>query len=260
MIHDLNSPAARSPTTDRHPGLPLARVQVRLAAPLPCRRTIRFPWMRTAQPYTACTWGLLGPVDASRTSVSQVPVHHTPGGFRTRSYVAPSPTPVFMECGRLGCSMVDHQDEPPTDAEPVPAALRNPGSAAVVEELYRRHREPVLSHAYTCRHDPRSTEDLTSEAFRAVREARSGCGPTLARRPSLLTVVRRTAAGRAGTARRTGMPSASLSPWARAEPRGKGGCSAGTSCDGSCLLRIELRAGEPGHEMRLGTLIWWGGE
>ncbi|WUM89310.1 hypothetical protein OG905_02000 [Streptomyces sp. NBC_00322] len=148
-----------------------------------------------------------------------------------------------------------------------------------MEELYRRHREPALSYAYTCFRDPRSTEDLTSEVFaRAVREARSGCGPTVAWRPSLLTVVRRAAASWAGTARRTelshnrcngsrsqlwetvpfkeapgnsrlrngasggctptitaassgctGTPSTSPSPWARAEPRGKGGCSASIS-------------------------------
>lgn len=152
------------------------------------------PQMRTAKPYThtppACSarWTHHAP------ACLRPPVHHTPCGFRTRSYVAPSPTPVFMECGRLSCSMVDHQDEPPTDVELVAAALRNPGSDAAVEELYRRRREPVLSYAYTCRRDPRSTEDPTSEAFaRAVRDARSGCGPTVARRPYLLTVVRRTA-------------------------------------------------------------------
>ncbi|WP_405605996.1 hypothetical protein OG741_00705 [Streptomyces sp. NBC_01410] len=34
----------------------------------------------------------------------------------------------------------------------------------------------------------------------------------------------------------------------------------GTSGDGSCLLRAELRAGEPGHETQLGMLTWLGGE
>ncbi|WP_405594488.1 hypothetical protein OG741_02100 [Streptomyces sp. NBC_01410] len=152
--------------------------------------------------------------------------------------------------------MVDHQDEPPTDVELVAAALRNPGSDAAVEELYRRHREPVLSYAYTCRRDPRSTEDPTSEAFaRAVRDARSGCGPTV--RPGCSRL--RNGAGGERIDHHSGIQrlhhnvvniAVAMGP---CRTTGEGQLFridplSGTSGDGSCLLRAELRAVEPARD------------
>lgn len=116
-------PELASCHADRHPGLPLTRVQVRLAALLPVAG-------RSASPgcgrHNRTRVHPRPPRPGGRLTHPRVsgPRAHTPGGFRTRSYVAQSPTPVFMQCGRLGCSMVDHQDEPPTDAELVAAALR----------------------------------------------------------------------------------------------------------------------------------------
>ncbi|NUK55980.1 sigma-70 family RNA polymerase sigma factor [Streptomyces lunaelactis] len=99
--------------------------------------------------------------------------------------------------------MANEHDEPPSDAG-LTDFLRNPGSGASVEELYRRHRSAVLSYAYVCCRDPHTAEDLTSDVFaRALQAVRSGSGPKAAWRPYLLTIVRRTAADWAGTARRT---------------------------------------------------------
>ncbi|AVZ73589.1 hypothetical protein SLUN_16830 [Streptomyces lunaelactis] len=99
--------------------------------------------------------------------------------------------------------MANDHDEPPSDAG-LTDFLRNPGSGASVEELYRRHRSAVLSYAYACCRDPLTAEDLTSDVFaRALQAVRSGSGPKAAWRPYLLTIVRRTAADWAGTARRT---------------------------------------------------------
>ncbi|WP_435215594.1 sigma-70 family RNA polymerase sigma factor [Streptomyces sp. bgisy034] len=80
-----------------------------------------------------------------------------------------------------------------------------PGDAqAAAEELYRRHRAPVLAYARTCTRDSHTAEDLTSEAFaRALRAVQGGSGPQDAWRPYLLTTVRRTAAAWCRTARRT---------------------------------------------------------
>ncbi|NUK56911.1 sigma factor [Streptomyces lunaelactis] len=143
-----------------------------------------------------------------------------------------------MERGRLGCSMVDKQDEPSIGAELV-AVSRSPGSDATVEELHRQHREPVLSYAYTCCHDPQGAEDLTSEVFaHALRAARSGNSPTLAWRPYLLAVVRRTAAGWAGTDRR-----AELSPdfreWLTTSLGGLAGSDAEPESIRERMLRLE---------------------
>ncbi|GAB3478183.1 sigma-70 family RNA polymerase sigma factor [Nocardiopsis coralliicola] len=85
------------------------------------------------------------------------------------------------------------------------ADLRRPGDAgAALDELYRRHFAGVLAYARTCCRDPYTAEDLASEAFtRTVEAVRAGGGPGAAWRPYLLTVVRRTAAEWARTARRT---------------------------------------------------------
>ncbi|MEV0375267.1 sigma-70 family RNA polymerase sigma factor [Streptomyces sp. NPDC050636] len=97
--------------------------------------------------------------------------------------------------------MPDHHEM--SDAE-LTAALRESESDAPVDELYRRHRSAVLSYARACCRDPHTAEDLASEAFaRTLQAVRSGGGPQAAWRPYLLTVVRRTAADWASTARRT---------------------------------------------------------
>ncbi|MGW1490291.1 sigma-70 family RNA polymerase sigma factor [Streptomyces sp. NPDC002402] len=99
--------------------------------------------------------------------------------------------------------MANDQDEPPSDSE-LTDFLKHPGSDAPVDELCRRHRSAVLSYAYACCRDPHAAEDLTSEAFaRTLQAVRSGSGPKAAWRPYLLTIVRRTAADWAGTARPT---------------------------------------------------------
>ncbi|WP_328677913.1 sigma-70 family RNA polymerase sigma factor [Streptomyces sp. NBC_00322] len=77
-------------------------------------------------------------------------------------------------------------------------------SDAPVDELYRRHRSAVLAYALACCRDRYTAEDLASEAFaRTLQAVRSGGGPQAAWRPYLLTIVRRTAADWAGSARRT---------------------------------------------------------
>src|SRR5689334_17506736 len=76
-------------------------------------------------------------------------------------------------------------------------------AAKALEELYRRHRAPVLAYAHSCTRDTHTAEDLTSEAFaRALRALRGGRGPDGAWRPYLLTTVRRTAAAWSVTERR----------------------------------------------------------
>jgi RNA polymerase sigma factor (sigma-70 family) len=78
------------------------------------------------------------------------------------------------------------------------------GADEALEELYRRHRLAVLTYARTCCRDGHTAEDLTSEAFaRTLQAVRAGRGPESAWRPYLLSVVRRTAADWAATARRT---------------------------------------------------------
>lgn len=75
---------------------------------------------------------------------------------------------------------------------------------AALDELFRRHRAPVLGYARTCCRDPHTAEDLTSEAFaRTLQAIRAGGGPSEAWRPYLLTTVRRTAAAWSATERRT---------------------------------------------------------
>ncbi|WP_187284654.1 sigma-70 family RNA polymerase sigma factor [Streptomyces sp. uw30] len=104
--------------------------------------------------------------------------------------------------------MVDKQDETPTDAEAHAAASRSHESDITLAELRRRHRDQVLAYAYTCCRDPESADDLTSEAFaRALSDARAGSAPTVAWRPYLLALVRRTAADWADTARRAELSS-----------------------------------------------------
>ena len=99
--------------------------------------------------------------------------------------------------------MPDDLETSPSDAE-LTAAVRELESDAPVDELYRRHRSAVLSYALACCRDRHTAEDLASEAFaRTLQAIRSGSGPEAAWRPYLLTVVRRTAADWAGTARRT---------------------------------------------------------
>ncbi|WP_169314241.1 sigma-70 family RNA polymerase sigma factor [Streptomyces piniterrae] len=92
---------------------------------------------------------------------------------------------------------------PPSDAELI-AEIRKSESDAPVDELYRRHRSAVLAYARAYCRDLHTAEDLTSEAFvRTLQAVRTGGGPEAAWRPYLLTIVRRTAADWAGTARRT---------------------------------------------------------
>ncbi|NUK52650.1 sigma-70 family RNA polymerase sigma factor [Streptomyces lunaelactis] len=99
--------------------------------------------------------------------------------------------------------MPDDQETSPSDSE-LAAAIRELVSDEPVEELYRRHRSAVFCYALACCRDRHTAEDLASEAFaRTLRAVRSGGGPEAAWRPYLLTVVRRTAADWAGTARRT---------------------------------------------------------
>lgn len=108
--------------------------------------------------------------------------------------------------------MPNEQEIPLSDAE-LTAAIRELQSDAPVDELYRRHRSAVFCYALACCRDRHTAEDLTSEAFvRTLQAVRSGSGPEAAWRPYLLTVVRRTAADWAGTARRTEL-SADFEQW-----------------------------------------------
>lgn len=108
--------------------------------------------------------------------------------------------------------MPNEQEIPLSDAE-LTAAVRELESDAPVDELYRRHRSAVFCYALACCRDRHTAEDLTSEAFaRTLQAIRSGSGPEAAWRPYLLTVVRRTAADWAGTARRTEL-SADFEQW-----------------------------------------------
>ncbi|MFF3689757.1 sigma-70 family RNA polymerase sigma factor [Streptomyces sp. NPDC002187] len=120
-----------------------------------------------------------------------------------------------------------------SDAELI-AEIRELGSEASVEKLYRRHRSAVLSYARTCCRDPHTAEDLVSEAFaRTLRAVRSGGGPEAAWRPYLLTVVRRVAAEWAGTARRTEL-SADFEQWLGNLPD-----STGAESSEERILRLE---------------------
>ncbi|WP_164716113.1 sigma-70 family RNA polymerase sigma factor [Streptomyces sp. WAC 06738] len=79
----------------------------------------------------------------------------------------------------------------------------SPAAEAALDELYRRHRGPVLAYARSCTQDWHTAEDLVSEAFtRALHALQGGRGPEGAWRPYLLTTVRRTAADWSRTARR----------------------------------------------------------
>lgn len=95
----------------------------------------------------------------------------------------------------------------PSDAElthTIRASGRHSSADAALDELYRRHRPAVLAYARTCCRDAYTAEDLTSEAFtRTLQAVQAGRGPESAWRPYLLSVVRRTAADWARTARRT---------------------------------------------------------
>lgn len=150
--------------------------------------------------------------------------------------------------------MVDDHHEPPSDAE-LTGFLRNPGSGAWVEELYRRHRSAVLSYAYACCRDPRTAGDLTSEAFaRALRNVQSGSGPKAAWRPYLLTVVRRTAADWADAARRSDL-SPEFERWLAQLPEGREADSSAARMllleDGSLVLRAFRSLPE-----RWQTVLW----
>ena len=93
-------------------------------------------------------------------------------------------------------------------------AVREAFDDEALAELYRRHGAAVRAYARTCCRDGHTAEDLASEAFlRTIQVVRSGGGPEVSWRPYLLTVVRRTAAEWAGTARRTHL-SADFERWA----------------------------------------------
>ncbi|MFE1315862.1 sigma-70 family RNA polymerase sigma factor [Streptomyces sp. NPDC058755] len=150
--------------------------------------------------------------------------------------------------------MADDHHEPPSDAE-LTGFLRNPGSGAWAEELYRRHRLAVLSYAYACCRDPRTAGDLTSEAFaRALRTVRSGSGPKAAWRPYLLMVVRRTAADWADTTRRSDL-SPEFERWLAQLPEGRGADSSAARMllleEGSLVLRAFRSLSE-----RRQTVLW----
>ncbi|MEU1404810.1 sigma-70 family RNA polymerase sigma factor [Streptomyces sp. NPDC005728] len=136
--------------------------------------------------------------------------------------------------------MADDHHQPPSDAE-LTGFLTDPGSSDWVEKLHRRHRSAVLSYAYACCRDPRTAEDLTSEAFaRALQTVRSGSGPKAAWRPYLLTVVRRTAADWADTTRRSDL-SPEFQRWLAQLPEGPGTDSSAARMllleEGSLVLR-----------------------
>ncbi|MZD07875.1 sigma-70 family RNA polymerase sigma factor [Streptomyces sp. SID5785] len=116
-----------------------------------------------------------------------------------------------------------------------------------LEELYRRHRPAVVAYARLCCRDPHTAEDLASEAFaRTLQAVQGGEGPKDAWRPYLLTVVRRTAAQWAATARRTEL-SPDFEQWVRtagtdaADPDGDGEGSVLAHEDAS-LVRQGFRA------------------
>ncbi|MGW4983061.1 sigma-70 family RNA polymerase sigma factor [Streptomyces mirabilis] len=92
------------------------------------------------------------------------------------------------------------------------------GAAGALDELYRRHRPAVLAYARTCCRDGHTAEDLASEAFaRTLQAVQAGRGPESAWRPYLLSVVRRTAADWAATARRTAL-SPDFERWMESAP------------------------------------------
>ncbi|WP_129305507.1 sigma-70 family RNA polymerase sigma factor [Streptomyces sp. L2] len=112
----------------------------------------------------------------------------------------------------------EEQQQSRSDAD-ITAAVRE-GDDEALTELYRRHQPAVLAYARICCRDPDTAEDLTSEAFaRALQAVRAGSGPELAWRHYLLTIVRRTAAGWADTARRTEL-SPDFAGWLAAIPEG----------------------------------------
>jgi RNA polymerase sigma factor (sigma-70 family) len=99
----------------------------------------------------------------------------------------------------------------------------SPAAEAALDELYRRHRNPVLAYARTCTPDPHTAEDLVSEAFaRALQAVRNGSGPQEAWRPYLLTTVRNTATAWALTARRTEL-APDFDTWLSDSPAALGG-------------------------------------
>ncbi|MEU2676690.1 sigma-70 family RNA polymerase sigma factor [Streptomyces sp. NPDC007107] len=92
-------------------------------------------------------------------------------------------------------------------------AVREAADEAALAELYGRHGSAVQAYARMCCRDVHTAEDLASEAFvRTIQAVRTGGGPEASWRPYLLTVVRRTAAEWAGTARRTEL-SADFERW-----------------------------------------------
>ncbi|WP_050514677.1 sigma-70 family RNA polymerase sigma factor [Streptomyces rimosus] len=112
-----------------------------------------------------------------------------------------------------------------SDADLTPRIRSCPPAAAdaAFDELYRRHHASVLSYARSCTRDPHTAEDLASEAFtRALQAVQRGAGPESAWRPYLLTVVRRTAAAWAATARRTEL-STDFETWLSQMPAGESG-------------------------------------
>ncbi|MFF4352485.1 sigma-70 family RNA polymerase sigma factor [Streptomyces sp. NPDC001530] len=116
---------------------------------------------------------------------------------------------------------------PASDAELTRAVrasgLHSNSADQALEELYRRHRPSVLAYARTCCRDTHTAEDLASEAFaRTLQAVRAGQGPEFAWRPYLLSVVRRTAADWASTARRTDL-SPDFERWLETAPTEKGG-------------------------------------
>ncbi|WP_299538840.1 sigma-70 family RNA polymerase sigma factor [uncultured Streptomyces sp.] len=116
----------------------------------------------------------------------------------------------WLDGGRGGTDALSHREW----SDPaLTGAVREAADDVALAELYERHGSAVQAYARMCCRDVHTAEDLASEAFvRTIQAVRAGGGPENSWRPYLLTVVRRTAAEWAGTARRTEL-SADFERW-----------------------------------------------